>query len=81
MICIFVNLDPDDKARLDREAWVRNMPVAKWVRQAVRGCRGRHESEGFADLQITLHRTADAWERGDSLRRWRRLCSRWDGRR
>jgi hypothetical protein len=75
-----LNLDPDDKAWLDREAQARNLPMTELVRQAVRGYRVRHESQGLTDLQVALRRTAGIWEHGDGLHHQRRRRDAWDAR-
>lgn len=75
-----VNLDPDDKAWLDREAQARDLPMTELVRQAVRGYRIRHESEGRVDLQAALRRTAGIWRRGGGLAYQRRVRDEWGDR-
>jgi len=75
-----INLDPDDKAWLDREAQARNLPMTELVRQAVRGYRTRHESRGLTDLQAALRRTAGIWQYVDGLGYQQRLRDEWDKR-
>lgn len=73
-----INLDPDDKAWLDREAQARNLPMTELVRQAVHGYRIRHESHGLTDLQAALRRTAGIWRHGDGLDYQHRVRDEWD---
>lgn len=72
-----INLDPDDKAWLDREAHSRNLPMTELVRQAVRGYRVRHESRGLTELQAALKRTAGIWRRDDGLDYQQQLRAEW----
>jgi len=75
-----INLDPDDKAWLDREAQARNVPMTELVRQAVRGYRIHQESRGLSSLQSSLRRTAGIWRQGDGLTYQRRLRDEWNER-
>lgn len=75
-----INLDPDDKNWLDREARARNVPMTELVRQAVRAYRIREESLGRGDLQSALAETAGIWRAGDGLAYQRRLRKEWDRR-
>ena len=75
-----INLDPDDKAWLDREAEARKLPMTELMRQAVHDYRIRHESQGLTDLQAALRRTAGIWRCGDGLRYQQRLRDEWDDR-
>jgi hypothetical protein len=75
-----INLDPDDKAWLDREAAARNVPMTELVRQAVRAFRIREESLGAGDLQSAVRETAGLWQVGDGLEVQRRLRDEWEGR-
>jgi hypothetical protein len=75
-----INLDPDDKAWLDREAEARNLPMTELVRQAVHGYRIREESQGLTDLQAALRRTAGIWRHGDGLDYQQHLRDEWDER-
>lgn len=72
-----INLDPDDKAWLDREARLRKLPMTELVRQAVQGYRIQQESEGLSDLQSALRRTAGIWRHGDGLAHQQRLRGEW----
>ncbi|TAM61187.1 MAG: ribbon-helix-helix protein, CopG family [Rhodanobacter sp.] len=80
MVRTLINLDPDDKAWLDREAEARKLPMTELVRQAVRGYRIRHESHGLTDLQAALRRTAGIWQHGDGLHYQHRLRDEWNDR-
>jgi hypothetical protein len=81
MARILVNLDPNDKAWLDREAQARNLPMTELVRQAVRSYRIRQESHGLSSLQSALRHTAGIWQHGDGLTYQRRLRDEWNERR
>lgn len=72
-----VNLNPEDKAWLDREAKRRRVPMTELVRQAVHGYRLREESLGQADLQHVLRDTAGIWRCGDGLDYQRALREEW----
>jgi hypothetical protein len=73
-----VNLNPEDKAWLDREAKLRRVPMTELVRQAVHGYRLREESLGQDDLLHVLRDTAGIWRRGDGLEYQRALREEWD---
>jgi hypothetical protein len=73
-----VNLNPEDKAWLDREAKRRRVPMTELVRQAVHGYRLREESLGQAGLQHVLRDTAGIWRCGDGLEYQRALREEWD---
>ena len=75
-----INLDPDDKNWLDREAKARHLPMTELVRQAVHGFRVREESQGRTDLQTALHRTAGIWSGGDGLAYQNDLRNEWSDR-
>ena len=75
-----INLDPDDKAWLDHEARLRNVPMTELVRQAVRGYRIRHENRGLTDLQAALRATAGIWRQGDGLHYQQRVRDEWNQR-
>lgn len=63
----FINLDPDDKAWLDREARARKVPITEVVCQAIRGHRlalSRHDPSRLHDAQA---RTAGIWRQADGL--------------
>lgn len=72
-----VNLDPDDKAWLDREAKARRVPMTELVRQAVHGYRLREEKQGHKGLQRALSDTAGIWRLGDGLAYQRALRDDW----
>lgn len=73
-----INLDPDDKAWLDRQARDRRVPMTELVRQAIRSYRVREESRGMPDLQAALCQTAGIWRQGDGLAWQARLRREWD---
>ncbi|MCC6563126.1 MAG: ribbon-helix-helix protein, CopG family [Xanthomonadales bacterium] len=73
-----INLDPDDKAWLDREAKRQRLPMTELVRRAVQGYRLREQSRRKPSLQTALERTAGLWKQGDGLRWQRRLRDEWD---
>lgn len=75
-----INLDPDDKAWLDREARTRHVPMTELVRQAVRAYRVREESLGRHKLQYLLRETAGIWHHGDGLEYQQRLRDEWNDR-
>lgn len=75
-----INLDPDDKEWLDREARLRHVPMTELVRRAVRDYRARQESLARPSLQTALSRTAGIWRQGDALDWQRRLRDEWDRR-
>lgn len=73
-----INLDPEDKAWLDREARHRHVPMTELVRQAVRAYRLREESLGNEKWQHAVRDTAGIWRQGDGLAWQRRLRDEWD---
>ena len=73
-----INLDPDDKAWLDREARKRHVPMTELVRRAIRSYRIREESGARPSLQTALSRTAGIWRNGDGLAWQTRLRDEWD---
>lgn len=73
-----INLAPEDKAWLDREAALREVPMTELVRLAVRAYRLREENLGSADLQAVIKETAGLWKVGDGLERQSRLRDEWD---
>lgn len=73
-----INLDPDDKAWLDREARSRRVPMTELVRQAIRRYRIQEQSQGRIGLQSALERTAGLWRHGDGLAWQRRLRDEWN---
>lgn len=75
-----INLDPDDKAWLDREARKRHVPMTELARQAIRSYRVHEESRSRPTLQAALARTAGIWRHGDGLAWQRRLREEWDHR-
>ena len=76
-----INLDPEDKEWLDREAAARRQPMTELVRQAVHAWRIREESRARPTLQSVLERTAGIWRGGDGLDHQRRLREEWESRR
>lgn len=75
-----INLDPDDKAWLDREAQSRNLPMTELVRRALRDYRVRQERRGLGRLQSALRCTAGIWRHGDALTYQQRLRDDWRAR-
>lgn len=73
-----INLDPDDKAWLDREAQARRVPMTEVVRQAIRGYRLAQECRRPPHLRDALRRTAGLWRQGDGLAWQDRLRSEWE---
>lgn len=73
-----VNLDPSDKAWLDREAKRRRLPMTELVRQAVQVFRSREERANRPTLAEALVRTSGIWKHGDGLAYQQRLRSEWD---
>ncbi|MGK2913825.1 MAG: ribbon-helix-helix domain-containing protein [Porticoccaceae bacterium] len=73
-----INLDPEDKEWLDREARARHVPMTELVRQAVRDYRTRQQSLAHPSLQTALARTAGLWRAGDGLVYQRRLREEWE---
>lgn len=73
-----INLDPEDKEWLDREARARHLPMTELVRQAVRDYRTRQQSLAQPSLQTVLARTAGLWRGGDGLAYQRRLRDEWE---
>lgn len=72
-----INLDPDDKAWLDREARARKVPMTEVVRQAIRAhclALSRHDPSRLHDA---LARTAGIWRQGDGLAWQERLREAW----
>lgn len=75
-----INLDPEDKKWLDREARARHIPMTELVRRAVRAYRTRQESLDKPDLQTALAHTAGIWRSEDGLAHQNRLREEWDKR-
>lgn len=73
-----VNLDPEDKRWLDREAQARHVSMTALVREAVRDYRVRQESMSRSGVQAVLERTAGIWRAGDGLEYQRRVRAEWD---
>lgn len=73
-----INLDPDDKAWLDRTAKQQQIPMTEVVRQAVRAYRLREESHGQQQLQHAIRETRGIWRSGDGLDYQKRLRDEWD---
>lgn len=70
-----INLDPDQKAWLDRQAALRGVAMTELVRQAVREFRAREEARpSFREL---LERTSGIWRQGDGLDYQRRIRDEW----
>lgn len=75
-----INLNPDDKRWLDREARARHVPMTELVRQAVRDYRIREESRAKPALHAALEHTAGIWRSGDGLAYQRRIRGEWEDR-
>jgi hypothetical protein len=73
-----INLDPDDKAWLDREAKARQVPMTEVVRQAIRRSRLAQERRRPPHLHDALRRTAGLWRQGDGLAWQERLRAEWE---
>lgn len=73
-----INLNPDDKAWLDKEAKRQRLPMTELVRQAVRSYRLREQSRRKPSLADALQRTAGLWKQGDGLQWQERLRDEWD---
>lgn len=73
-----INLDPDDKAWLDREARARKVPMTEVVRQAIRAHRLALSRQGPSRLHDALARTAGIWRQGDGLAWQARLREEWE---
>lgn len=72
-----INLDPEDKAWLDREARQRHIPMTELVRQAVHVYRLREESRGNEQWQNAVRETAGLWQQGDGLAWQEHLRDEW----
>lgn len=72
-----INLDPEDKAWLDRMARDRRVPMTELVRQAVRAYRVREESHGQERLQHAIRETRGIWRAGDGLAYQQQLRNEW----
>ena len=74
-----INLDPKDKAWLERKAKEEHVPLARLVQRAVQRLRQESEppSQSLPDL---LQRTRGLWKRGDGLVYQREQREEW-GRR
>jgi hypothetical protein len=74
-----INLDPKDKAWLERKAKEERVPLARLIERAVR--RLREESEpprpAFSELLV---RTRGLWKHGDGLTYQRARRAEWEGR-
>lgn len=73
-----INLDPDDKAWLDREARDRRVPMTEVVREAIRSYRQAKSSRRRPSLAMALERTSGIWRHGDGLDWQERSRSEWD---
>ncbi len=73
-----INLDPDDKAWLDRVAREQDIPMTEVVRQAVRAHRLREESHGHQRLQQAIRDTRGIWRAGDGLDYQQAVREEWD---
>lgn len=80
MTRILINLDPEDKAWLDRESRARNVPMTELVRQAVRAYRVREESLNRPKLQAALAQTAGILSGNNGLAFQSRLRDEWEQR-
>ena len=75
MARIVIDLDPDQKAWLDRQATLRGVSTAELVRRAIRDYRSREE--GRPSSKDALERTAGIWRGEDGLDYQRRLRAEW----
>jgi hypothetical protein len=73
-----INLDPDEKNWLDREARRRRVPMTELVRQAVRAYRLREQSRRKPALGDVLARTTGLWRQGEGIAWQRRMRDEWD---
>lgn len=73
-----INLDPEDKQWLDRQARARHVPMTALVREAVREYRVRQQSRDRPGLAATLSRTAGIRHGEDALAWQRRIRDEWD---
>lgn len=72
-----INLDPDDKAWLDREARRRRVPMTELVRQAVHRFRNQESGRRKLDMQAALVQTAGIWRHGEALAWQERMRDEW----
>ncbi len=70
-----INLEPAQKAWLERQAALRGVPMTELVRQAVRDFRAREDAK--PSLEHALQRTAGIWRGGDGLDYQRRIRAEW----
>jgi hypothetical protein len=75
-----INLEPEDKHWIDREARRRHVPMTELVRQAVHLFRIRTESLAQHDLQAILAQTTGIRRGHDGLEHQKRLREEWDAR-
>lgn len=75
MARIVIDLDPDQKAWLDRQAAQHGVAPAELVRRAVRDFRAREEAR--PSFKEALERTAGIWRGEDGLDYQRRLRAEW----
>jgi|APLak6261686239_1056169.scaffolds.fasta_scaffold05363_2 hypothetical protein len=73
-----INLKPDDKAWLDKQAKMRRVPMAELVRQAVHAYRVREEICGHSDWPQRVRETAGLWRGSDGLDYQQRLRDEWN---
>jgi len=76
-----INLDPEDKQWLDREARAQRVPMTELVRQAVHSYRLREEARAEPELHRALSRTAGIWKAGNGLAYQRELREEWSEQR
>ena len=69
-----IEIDPDDKAWLEREARRLNIPVGELLQHAIRKLRVGSESESLSGL---LERTRGIWKGGDGLQYQRKIRDEW----
>ncbi len=72
-----INIDPDDKRWLDREARQQHVPMTELIRRAVRAYRVHAEALSKPDLQAALSNTAGIWQGGNGLEHQNRLRKEW----
>lgn len=63
----FLQIDPEDAAWLMREARLRGMPIAEFVRLVFRAYREQSTTAPVASIDDLLARTSGTWREGDGL--------------
>ncbi len=78
MVRTVINLDPEDKAWLDRKAKEEKVSMTELVRRAVRRMR-EAEAETPKTFERLLQQTRGIWTQGDGLEYQKRLRDEWSG--